>query len=41
MINDSFDTSKPLFSPKDSFTSAGLKPIDRITNKCIVLFSFL
>lgn len=39
MINDSFDTSKPLFSPKEAFESQGLKPIEKKTNTCIVAYS--
>jgi purine-nucleoside phosphorylase len=39
MINDSFDKSKPLFSPKDSYSSAGINPIEKITDKCIVTYS--
>lgn len=39
MINDSFDTSKPLFSPKEAFESHGLKPIEKKTNTCIVAYS--
>ena len=39
MIIDSFDTSKPLFSPKDSYSSAGIKPIEKICDKCIVTYS--
>ena len=39
MINDSFDTSKPLFSPKDSYDSVGIKPIEKLTNTCIVTYS--
>lgn len=41
MINDSFDTSKPLFSPKDSFGSHGIEPIEKLTDTCIVTFSIL
>ena len=39
MINDSFDTSKPLFSPKDSYDSVGIKPIEKLTDNCIFTFS--
>ena len=39
MINDTFDTSKPLFGPKDSYDSVGIKPIEKITNNCIVTYS--
>ncbi len=39
MINNSFDTSKPLFGPKDSYDSVGIKPIEKITDKCIVAYS--
>nr|MCR5308178.1 hypothetical protein [bacterium] len=39
MINNSFDTSKPLFGPKDSYDSVGIKPIEKITDKCIVTYS--
>ena len=40
MINDSFDTSKPLFSAKEAFESHGVKPIEKITDVCIVTYSF-
>ena len=39
MINDSFDTSKPLFTSKDNFESHGIKPIEKKTNTCIVTYS--
>jgi len=39
MINDSFDTSKPLFTPKDSYGSMGIEPIEKICDKCIVTYS--
>ncbi len=39
MINDAFDNSKPLFSPKDSYDAHGIKPIEKLTDKCIVTFS--
>ena len=39
MINDSFSASKPLFTPKDSFDSAEIKPIEKICDKCIVTYS--
>ncbi|MCR5462346.1 MAG: nucleoside phosphorylase [bacterium] len=39
MINDSFDTSKPLFTPKESYGSMGIKPIEKICDKCIVTYS--
>ena len=39
MINDSFDNSKPLFGPKDSYEAHGIKPIEKLTDKCIVTYS--
>ena len=39
MINDSFDTSKPLFTPKESYGSMGIEPIEKICDKCIVTYS--
>ena len=39
MINNSFDKSKPLFGPKDSYEAHGIKPIEKLTDKCIVTYS--
>lgn len=39
MINNSFDNSKALFSPKDSYEANGIKPIEKITDKCVVTYS--
>ena len=39
MINDAFDNSKPLFTPKESYGSMGIEPIEKICDKCIVTYS--
>ena len=39
MINDSFDTSKPLFTPKTAYESHGIKRIEKKTDFCIVTYS--
>ncbi len=39
MINNSFDKTKPLFTPKESYGSMGIEPIEKITDKCIVTYS--
>lgn len=38
MINDTFDNSKPLITPKDAYDSHGIKKIEKKTNTCIVCF---
>ena len=39
MINNSFDKSKPLFTPKEVYDSHNIKPIEKKTDKCIVTYA--